>query len=424
MSKSIAAPSSRVRRDNLFIALDCNDCPLLQECGGSTTAPCGCIRDGDPCYDCQGTNTLCRARDDGAYLDSLQEGKSLNDVSLDQRPMSFPLFIPTRTRELGSNVRMNLRWAGVSLKNLLREKKTLPGEVHPLLASDHDIREEVCVDRHCQLLAVLNGQDYQLEGLWAMERRGLYERLTAHEFAAVTGPTFSIASEFHPESRTPASHNVLMLKRHHRVLSEIPALTPATAIPNLYWRDGRERREWSEWLNENSAVHTVTRDFSLMRVKHNFPRELAGLVEIVRRVDRPLHVLLLGVGPGNAKRAITRLAEQECTCSVITPYPIYTAVCSGCEMVARLDGPPAKRQNMKLDRKTLALRNLEVMERYLIEVASVLPLYDTDSGINNVTHVSMRDGKALSSESLPPASPDRERATRGQRSLAAEEVQA
>lgn len=382
MSKLYPAPSNRVRRDSLFIHSRCSDCPLFEECGGSSTTPCGCLREEDPCYDCKDSNVLCRARGDGAFLDSLENGRSLGEVSLEQQPTSFPLFIPKRTRELGDDVHLNLRWAGISLKNLLREKESLPGEVHPNLTSDHDLRRHLHVGKHCQLLAILNGQDYQLEGLWDMERRKLYDRLDAHGVAAITGPTFSIASERHPESHTPASHNVLMLKRHHRVLSEIPVLTSAVAIPNLYWRDGRERREWSEWLNQNTEIHTVYRDFSRTKGEYNFPPELSGLIEILHDVDRPLHVLADGVGSGNAKTAVIRLAEQNCTCSIITSDPIHKAIWGG-EMVLHPDKLQTV-ENTETDKTPLALHNLKVMERHLIRVASSSPIYDAKT-IDNVT---------------------------------------
>jgi len=87
------------------------------------------------------------------------------------------------------------------------------------------------------------------------------------------------------------------------------------------------------------------------------------------------------VGSGNARRAVIRFAEHNCTCSIITSDPIYTAIC-GREMVLRSDKPPAKK-NTDTDKKILALRNLKAMERHLMKVASATAIYDTTT--NNVT---------------------------------------
>jgi hypothetical protein len=219
-------PSNFVNRSSLFIDSECSGCPLFDECRGSSSTPCRPTSASDDGHIIYRTE---RGRDD-PFNDTLQHGRSLSGVSIDQRETTFPLFVPTRTRELASHIRLNARWAAVSLKFLLSEGKSPVGTVHPSLSSANDLRRRLRVGKHTQLLAVLNGEDDQLERLWTMNRGDLYEALRRHGFAGVTGPTFSITSEHHPDFYVPASHNVAMLMRHHRVLSEIPRSMSAIGI--------------------------------------------------------------------------------------------------------------------------------------------------------------------------------------------------
>lgn len=229
-----------------------------------------------------------------------------------------------------------------------------------------------------KVLALLNGKDDRLAALWGMDRSDLYERAEGHSIEAVTGPTFSISSEREGDPRTPAAQNVIMQKRHHKVLAEIGAQTTATPIPNLYWRGRRDREKWAEWLEENH-VQVVYRDFTMTTQKENFRPELAGLLEILGQVDRPMHVLA-GVGMGKAKWTIRRLGEKGHTCSIITSGPIYTSVIGGKRMA--WEGAEIEKTESDAPQSVLAKENLEVAEAYLQNVALELSSYEGGGPVN------------------------------------------
>jgi hypothetical protein len=378
---------------NLFRGSACQSCALFGDCGGSSTAPCGCAWDpeSDWYHDCKNCPLICRARTEvpSPYHKVMNGGLSLSEVSIGQdrflgrgeeKPRApFPLLIPFQTAELPEGTRLPLEWTGVRLSELVN-KGSGEGSPARLLASEN-IREELRVSPDAKVLALLNGKDDRLAALWGMDRSELYDRAGQHGIEAITGPTFSISSEREGDPRTPAAQNVIMQKRHHKVLAEIGAQTTATPIPNLYWRGHRDREKWAEWLEENQ-VQVVYRDFTMTRQKENFRPELAGLIEILGRVGRPMHVLA-GVGVWKAEWTIRRLGEEGHTCSVVTSDPIYTSVVPG----KRMERVGTQIEKTESDAPTLALakENLEVVEAYLQNIASELSPYE-GGGVANRVH--------------------------------------
>jgi hypothetical protein len=275
---------------------------------------------------------------------------------------------------------LDIPWAGVTLKNLLGEAKQGPGTVSTLLKSSGEIRSALRLSGETRLLAVLNGKDFQLEAFWGMRRKVLYDCLRELGFAGITGPTFSITSEFDADPITPASHNVLMLERHHQVIGELVQCTEATVVPNVYWRTDRERSQWAEWLNANPGISIISRDFSVTKRGRPFHRELEGLMRILEATNRPLHVLLPGVGASKAEPALRRLAEQECTGSIVTGDPILAAINGGNRLVFRDRRSPWRGKDESLGRRKLALANLQAMEEHLAYVVDDLPVYHASEG--------------------------------------------
>jgi len=388
---------------NFFRESACQSCALFEDCGGSSTTPCGCAWDpeSDRYHDCKNCPLICRARKEASspYHKVMSDGRSLSEVSIVQDQFSgrgeetprapFPLLIPFQTAELTEGTRLPLGWAGVRLSELVN-KGSGEGSPSRLLTSEN-IREELRVSPDTKVLALLNGKDDRLAALWGMDRSELYDKAEGHGIDAITGPTFSVSSEREGDPRTPAAQNVIMQKRHHQVLGEIAVQTTAVPIPNLYWRGRRDREKWAKWLAENQ-VQVVYRDFTMTTQKENFRPELAGLIEILRRVDRPMHVLA-GVGMSKAEWTIRRLGEEGHTCSIITSDPIYTSVVGG-ERVTRESGDIEKTES-DAPPPTLARENLEVAEAYLQNIASGLSPYE-GSGVANRVYAGQdrsRDGR-------------------------------
>jgi|GEM_PF-1847442 len=354
-----------------------DDCVLWSECGGSSSAPCICVWTApDKRFKCTKCRFVCRERRDVAnprteFLAQMRAGLGLEHLRISPSPTtrSLPILIPTRTNELAAR-ELPLRWIAVDAKTLFTRHRRGPVQTRPFLNSPAKMRETLRASASTRLLAVLNGRDLLLEGFWGMPRRECLLKVREAGFSAVTGPTFSITSE----DATPASHNICMLRRHHRVVQEIEgaALLP---IPNLYWRAPIDLQQWKDWFAANPMVNIVSRDFSRTKDKRSFQAELGGLFNLLAAIGRPLHILLVGVGVRKAREAFIKLSELACTCSLVTASPVMQAIKRGQEFSFRVKGQPTDVFNPAKDRFDLALANIQVMEEYLLEITADLPGY-------------------------------------------------
>lgn len=360
------------KQNGLFQHSCAQSCEMYDACEGSFSAPCGCVREPlEKRYECESCYIRCRERRSPGFSieQQLLEGIGLSELKVDQNiEHQFPLFIPLGTHAAASA--LPLAWAGVDARALFNEAKTRPVNLKTYLRGDHSVKSDLKLADCTVPIAVLNGQDWLLEGFWGMRRDDLWQALKKHRFAAVTGPTFSITRE---GTGFPASHNVLMQRQHHKVIQEIQE-HGLLAIPNIYWRDEDDIRRWQDWLGEQNNIQVVTRDFSLTKLS-GFQRELDEFISLLSGVGKPVHVLLAGVGPANGPTALRRLSQIGCTASILSSYPIHEAVVKGCELSISNSGTLFSEQNLSISREQLIVKNIQVMERYLISKASSLPIY-------------------------------------------------
>lgn len=350
------------------------DCMLWEQCGGSATAPCACVWTApDRRHKCNRCELICRERGQFTNTDSgdtfrahVADGLPLDLLHLHQHgTLHLPVFIPARTQELPSDMQLPLSWAAVDAKTLFTRHQGSPVQARPFLQTPEATRFALRVPPNTKLIAVLNGRDDLLEGFWGMPWKAFLNRLTHAGFSAVTGPTFSINSE----DTTPASHNVLMLLRHNRVMAGIQA-AGNFPIPNLYWRTERDRLNWIKWLIEHPSVTVVSRDFSRTKPLNSFRVELDGILQIIRGLRRPMHVILLGVSTRKAAHSIRSLTAVGATSSFVSAYPVMVAIKHG--LALKADGlSPPKEVESTASRFSLAAANIAVMHAFLTELSRV-----------------------------------------------------
>ncbi|HYW11785.1 MAG TPA: DUF4417 domain-containing protein [Longimicrobium sp.] len=277
------------------------------------------------------------------------------------------MFIPTRTQEVSSHLRIPVAYAGLDLRSLRVNGAVWGGD---LGATAEELRNSLRVPSNTAVFCILNGQDKLLERFWSKNRNHLYRQAKQWEITAITGPTFSVYGE---DQRLPSSHNVLALSRHHRCIQEISD-SGLTAVPNLYWRNDADLRAWVDFLDAHPELNVVSRDFSCTKGLEEFDTHLQGLTWILERVGRPMHVFFVGVGTSKAHRVIDILAERGCTCSFFTADPVMTARSGG----KRLINDGAKlitRVEREIPHVELILGNLVAAEQFLVEKASQYAIY-------------------------------------------------
>lgn len=320
-----AKPRIPAYQEATLWATQCGNCPLFDPCGGSQTAPCGCVRRGPLYKQCGTCDLVCRERvvrrKDGSVRDSfalhLINSSPLERVSLRQPRFSdLPPVILSGTDLLPARFRYDRRWVAVRMRDLYTS-----GGNPTLAVSSAGLRKKFRAAKDSQLLGILSAEDRRLEGFWRNpKRREHLARLKQAGIATLTGPTFSVLGE---TGTHPSSHNVVMLHRHHQIVYE-SRLAGLSVIPNLYWRSSADLSRWAQWLSAQE-VFAVSRDFSLTKQATSFKSELDGLLEILHRVGRPLHVITTGVGEANAEILRENLPTVGASWSVVTARPILAA---------------------------------------------------------------------------------------------------
>lgn len=306
---------------------------------------------------------------DGLDLFDLKISQNLEDV--------FPLLIPLRTADFpkGGGV-LPLRWAAADATQV--KERLLTGPVaNPRFINSEDVRSFLRVAGECRLMAVMNAQDKVLERFWQLpDRIGRFQQLASYGFELSTGATFSVTEFTEENTPMPRFHNLVMQRRHNRVLSEIQR-AGLTSVPNLYWLDNREERWWVEWLQQNLLVHYVSRDFTRTRHKAAVQERIDALLNLLNKVGRSFHVFLVGLGPAIAASALQCLARSGHTGTILTSDPIMQGI------HGKLYDQELKPQSNKSKLKhELVLANIQLFEIRLLEtVASTTTSWKTSRNL-------------------------------------------
>lgn len=329
--------------DTLFTEAIDNECSMRCEaygvCGGSrATAPCGCAwpLESGKRYQCGECYLVCREirridpqtgeMGEYSFARHITAGYSLEQTTIVQPTQPrFPLFIPLHTQDFTGGV-LPLRWVGADVRWLFNLRGRGTATLKATLATEATIRQYLKVGPACQLLVVLNGQDWMLEKLWHMPRQAAFAQLAAVGFQVSTGATFSVTPLTTLGTPVPFAHHSAMLMRHHRVLAETQAAGLHSA-PNLYWLDGdlREIQRWAHWLRENPTLGTVSRDFTSTARGEVMARKVQELLYLLQLAGRSFHVLVVGTGPVNAPVVLSALTRAGHTATIVTSAPIMKA---------------------------------------------------------------------------------------------------
>jgi hypothetical protein len=361
---------------------DLNDTFCQQHCfafakcgGGYATAPCQCAwKMSSPSYrNCGACYLVCLQREVAARnrpVDNARQqyiaGLDWQDLALSQHiEEDFPLFIPVRTADfpVGGGL-LPLRWAAADGTQVI--ERILAGRTTaPKFASPNHVRTYLRVTDECRLLAIMNTQDKLLERFWAMrDRVGKFQRLATYGFELSTGATFSVTEDTTENTPVPRFHNLVMQRRHLRVVKEIQQ-AGLTSVPNLYWLDEREKQKWITWFTRNPTVRYVSRDFTRTRQGTAFEERLTALIRMLNQVGRPFHIFLVGPGPAVAARALSYLAAYGHTGTIITSDPILQGI-KGKLYDATFRAAPAPAKT----KPDVVLENIELFETQLLNAVS------------------------------------------------------
>lgn len=355
--------------------LFCTDCPLYGECGGAKTSPCGCMfLRTEKAYSCNTCRIGCREREanDGDFLTHVLDGLDLKSLVINQGSgfHTLPLVIPVKGGK--SDVQLPVNFAAVDLGQLIAFYYTQE--------KNKTIHERIRVPEGIPLIGVVNSTDDILERFWGLPSRSDFlEVLSDAGVVAMTGPTFSIMDTFAGRP-TVDSHHVLMLRRHHQVMSEV-SNNGMLAIPNLYFRNQFDINYWADWLSKNE-ISIISRDFSMTKNISSFLlSEIEMLKEIIEKSGKVYHILFTGVGSANATFFTKEFAKVGCRCSFITSDPMQKAIRGG-RKTYYMGEKLHSIKHLETKRQLLIYPNYVTLEEQLKKIAESLACYSTGNIIN------------------------------------------
>jgi hypothetical protein len=357
----------------LWQAMCPSTCHAFAECGGSESSPCVCVHVGtELAYQCDQCWLNCRERrgtsPDDTGVAHFADGLPLSELQITNSYLSLPAFLPCATRELIPA--SPLRAVACGIDDLFcgaRQSQLVPSR-HMATPSSLRLRLRCAFD--AKVLGVLNGADRILELLWHADHEQLANALARAGLSAITGPTFSVLGE----AQVPAYHNLTMLRRHHSLVQRFFE-HGLEVIPHLYWRNDGDLREWIRILRA-SDIHTVSRDFSRTKTGEQFSKQFSSLLALLRAVEKPVRVILVGIGARKALQVARQIHAVGCSTTIVSHDPVRLAINRGAEIYALGDGELAIRRRPELSRAHLAKTNIRTMSNALRRVERAAWAYD------------------------------------------------
>jgi hypothetical protein len=332
------------------------------------SVPCGCVYEDNRRYKCENCPYFCLERreiESGRDLTFyISEGLDLEELTISQKiPSLPPIFVPLGTRNARSS--LPLAWVALEMEKLVVVKKDLENVAR--LKNQSDFDNYFRLPSITNLIAVFNGQDKLLETFWSMpHRQKLFRILKERGVLFATGPTFSITDE---SGGFPASHNVLMQRRHNRIIKEISD-SGIIPIPNVYSRDEKGIDDWANWINKNE-IQLISRDFSLTKSGRPLEKEISKLISLllkIKSLGRKIHVILLGLGTKNSENVLRKVNKLGFTATIVSKDPVLTAI-NGGRLTSNKLGRISKSKDHKTQKSKLILHNIQFFTNYLSGIA-------------------------------------------------------
>jgi hypothetical protein len=290
--QSITPTLRRQRRrwdegETLPMALGCVVCPDRDTCGGIRKR-----QDAFSCLDdCCGKPDSCDGMCPNNLIGFKEKWREVNGLGLDNLPRAeacaappLPSYIPYIYHGNRRAVPLDIPAVALPLRRFYRH------DGRPRFTSRAEVEATFGIAPHTQIVLIGSGRDKPIEGWWKLsEKRGpLLAAVQALGITLITGPNYSI---FTDEVRYNDMHS---MKRIGTTWQEIVA----AGIPGAYHLNARTPHDYQRLANFIAARPEVTdvafefKTGASWRKRVGF--HLAELVQLPKRVARPLHLVMIG----------------------------------------------------------------------------------------------------------------------------------
>jgi len=286
-----ATPTLRRQRrcwdeDALPMAIGCAGCPDLGTCGGIHK-----LQDGYSCLDdCCGKPSTCDGMCPNNPVGFRDRMREINGLELDNVPRAapcpaaLPAYIPYIYHGNRRAVPLDIDAVALPLRRFYRPDGRLR------FASRGEIETTFGISPQTRIVLIGSGRDKPIEAWWKLSelRASVLGGLRELGVALVTGPNYSM---FTDEVRYNDMHS---MKRIASTWREIVAAGILGAY-HLNARTSHDYRRLTDFIVERPEVIDVAFEFKTGAAwRRRLPFHLGELSRLSVRVDRPLHLIMIG----------------------------------------------------------------------------------------------------------------------------------
>ena len=262
------------------IGLGCQECELLDICGGTTDFDCYA--------NCCGKHATCTRACPNAYgfVPAIQDAGGMamkNHYSITQRPEPLPAYIPHIDHASSRNERLSSPFVALTTFDVCK-----PNSEHHF-ASPEELRRHFGLRDDATILLLSVAKDSRIEHHWRYsEEKRLAPYLATLGIAHVTAPNFSFAlNEPRPEHLVNRSRSLCEAERM--------AAAGLSVIPHLNAYNQKDWNCWKDFLRDHPHLSMVCQEFQTGLANGSRARwHIHQLRNIEQMLGRGLHLVAAG----------------------------------------------------------------------------------------------------------------------------------
>ena len=270
-----------------FVAAGCQQCALLQQCGGmrNERALLTCI---DQFCNCDGDcDNVCPNHPEYAKRVKEIGGFGTHRIGpLQQSDVRLPVYVPLIQHGCSRDSKLDAGAVAICPYRFLKLKN---GRYLSLVEDQASLREKFRITNTTKLILCGTDKDKPLERYWSHRRRD-----KTMDVIAQVRPDLYIAPNFSMFLDVPRHDNLFNIKRQLLCISELSA-AGVSVVPHISATMPHDWTNWRSFLDEHVDIQHIAFNFQTGYSKpHVGTKALSLLVQLQQDLGRDLSLIMIG----------------------------------------------------------------------------------------------------------------------------------
>lgn len=286
-AKEMKALRASLTAPEEFIASGCQQCALLQHCGGMKNDR-GLLTCIDQFCNCKGDcDNVCPNNPDFATRVKEIGGFGSHRIGpMQQRDVRLPVYVPLVHHGYSRQSRLHGEAVAICPYNFLKLKN---GCYVSKVKDQVSLRQKFGIANGAKLILCGTAKDKPIEKYWAYRRRD-----KTMDLIAAINPDLYIAPNFSMFLDVPRPDNLFNIKRQLLCLSELSA-AGVSVVPHISATMPHDWNNWKSFLTEHIDIQHIAFNFQTGYTKlHEGGKALTRLIRLQQDLGRDLSLLMIG----------------------------------------------------------------------------------------------------------------------------------